>query len=67
MYEDMASKFFEHFVHITDAMNTLGGNGLWDDVDGFYYDQLRLNGGFIPLKVRSLVGVIPLFAVEISS
>ena len=63
-YEDMASKFFEHFVHITDAMNTLGGNGLWDDVDGFYYDQLRLNGGSIPLKVRSLVGVIPLFAVE---
>ncbi|NUM53664.1 MAG: glucosidase [Candidatus Hydrogenedentes bacterium] len=63
-YEDMASKFFEHFVHITDAMNTLGGNGLWDEQDGFYYDQLRLNGGSIPLKVRSLVGVIPLFAVE---
>ncbi|MBM3288814.1 MAG: glucosidase [Candidatus Hydrogenedentes bacterium] len=63
-YEDMASKFFEHFVHITDAMNTLGGTGLWDEQDGFYYDQLRLNGKSVPLKVRSLVGVIPLFAVE---
>ncbi|MDZ4858250.1 MAG: glucosidase [Candidatus Hydrogenedentes bacterium] len=64
-YEDMASKFFEHFVHITDAMNTLGGTGLWDDEDGFYYDELRLVGRAIPLKVRSLVGVIPLFAVEL--
>ena len=39
-YEDMASKFFEHFVAIADAMNTLGGTGLWDEEDGFYYDQL---------------------------
>jgi hypothetical protein len=64
-YEDMASKFFEHFVEITDAINTLGGTGLWDEQDGFYYDQLSLDGRTIPLKIRSLVGVIPLFAVEV--
>jgi hypothetical protein len=64
-YEDMASKFFEHFVHIVDAMNTLGGNGLWNDDDGFYYDQLDSGGVCIPLKTRSIVGVIPLFAVEV--
>jgi len=63
--EDMASKFFEHFVAITDAMNTLGGTGLWDEADGFYYDQLLVNGQRIPLKVRSLVGLIPLLAVEV--
>ena len=43
-YEDMASKFFEHFVAIADAMNTLGGTGLWDEEDGFYYDQLHVDG-----------------------
>ena len=43
-YEDMASKFFEHFVHITDAMNALGGTGLWDEQDGFYYDKLHVEG-----------------------
>ena len=43
-YEDIASKFFEHFVAIADAMNTLGGTGLWDEEDGFYYDQLRADG-----------------------
>ena len=64
-YEDVASKFFEHFVHIADAMNTLGGSGLWDEHDGFYYDQLHLHGSTIPLKVRSMVGLIPLFAVEV--
>lgn len=63
--EDMASKFFEHFVAITDAINTHGGTGLWDDEDGFYYDQLRIDGQTIPLKVRSLVGLIPLLAVEV--
>ncbi len=63
--EDTASKFFEHFVAIADAMNTLGGNGLWDEEDGFYYDQLHLDGREIPLRVRSLVGLIPLLAVEI--
>jgi hypothetical protein len=64
-YEDAASKFFEHFVAIADAMNTLGGNGLWDEDDGFYYDQLHVHGRQIPLRVRSLVGLIPLCAVEV--
>lgn len=64
-YEDVASKFFEHFVAIADAMNSLGGTGLWDEEDGFYYDQLTTEGQTIRLKVRSLVGVIPLFAVEV--
>ncbi len=65
VYEDLASKFFEHFVAIADAMNTLGGTGLWDETDGFYYDQIRLDGHVIPLQLRSMVGIIPLFAVEI--
>ncbi len=64
-YEDVASKFFEHFVAIADAMNSLGGTGLWDDTDGFYYDQLHADGSMMPLKVRSVVGVIPLLAVTI--
>ena len=64
-YEDVASKFFEHFVAITDAMNSLGGTGLWDEADGFYYDQLHVNGDHVPLRVRSMVGLIPLFACEI--
>src|SRR5581483_304398 len=63
--EDMATKFFEHFLSIVKAMNTLGGTGLWDETDGFYYDQLHYNGGSIPLKVRSVVGLIPFIAVEI--
>ena len=64
-YEDVASKFFEHFVAITDAINTLGGTGLWDDGDGFYYDQLHMDGTHLPLRVRSMVGLIPLYACEI--
>ena len=64
-YEDMASKFFEHFVEIADAMNTLGGTGLWNEEDGFYYDQLLIDGRTLPLRIRSLVGIIPLFAVEV--
>jgi hypothetical protein len=65
-YEDIASKFFEHFVDIIDAMNTLGGDGLWHDGDGFYYDQILVDDGTeIPLRVRSLVGIIPLLAVEV--
>jgi hypothetical protein len=64
-YEDLASKFFEHFVAIVDAMNALGGSGLWDEQDGFYYDQVRCQGGVQPLRVRSLVGLVPLFAVEV--
>jgi len=65
VYEDIASKFFEHFVAIADAMNTLGGHGLWDEDDGFYYDQIRMDGKNIPLRIRSMVGLIPLFAVTI--
>ena len=61
-YEDMASKFFEHFIAIVDAMNQLSGCGLWNEEDGFYYDQLRLGGNAVPLKVRSMVGLVPLFA-----
>ena len=64
-YEDIASKFFEHFIAIADAMNFLGGTGLWDDGDGFYYDQFVLDGKPNPLRVRSLVGLIPLIAVEL--
>jgi hypothetical protein len=63
--EDVASKFFEHFVAIADAMNTLGGTGLWDEQDGFYYDRLHTNGQVIPARIRSIVGIIPLFAVEV--
>ena len=65
-YEDVASKFFEHFVYITQAMNDYGPDGisLWDEEDGFYYDALHLpNGTQHFLKVRSMVGLIPLFAV----
>jgi hypothetical protein len=64
-YEDIASKFFEHFIHIADAMNSLGGTGLWNEEDGFYYDQLKGNGSPVQLGIRSIVGVIPLFAVEV--
>ena len=66
-YEDIASKFFEHFLIIADAMNSLDDQerGLWDPVDEFYYDQLDLpSGERIPLRVRSVVGIVPLFAVE---
>ncbi len=65
IYEDMASKFFEHFVHIADSMNEFKGTGLWDEEDGFYYDRLKVDGNDMPLKTRSLVGLIPLIAVEI--
>lgn len=68
VYEDVASKFFEHFVYISDAMNTDGDDGspeLWNEEDGFYYDVLHTRDlRNIPLKVRSMVGLIPLFAVE---
>jgi hypothetical protein len=66
-YEDVASKFFEHFVYISRAMNNLAGQGieLWDRRDGFYYDVLHLpDGRHFPMRVRSMVGLIPLFAVE---
>jgi hypothetical protein len=67
-YEDVASKFFEHFVYIAQAMNDIGGTGigLWDEEDGFYYDVLHLGSTtHVPMKVRSMVGLIPLFAVEV--
>jgi hypothetical protein len=66
-YEDVASKFFEHFVYIAHAMHDVGGEGieLWDEEDGFFYDVLHFpNGRHEQLKVRSMVGLIPLFAVE---
>jgi Glycosyl hydrolase family 63 C-terminal domain len=67
VYEDIATKFFEHFLRIAEAMTNIGDRqmGLWDDEDGFFYDVLNLpNGQAIPLKVRSMVGLSPLFAVE---
>jgi len=64
-YEDMASKFLEHFVQIAEAMNTVGDSGLWDPTDGFYYDQLDVDGRTIPLRTRSMVGLLPLIAVEV--
>jgi len=70
VYQDMASKFFEHFLHIAGAMESIGGKNssisLWDEEDQFYYDVIHIpNGQSILLKVRSIVGLIPLFAVEI--
>ena len=64
-YEDVASKFFEHFVFIAHAVDQCPtGINLWDEGDGFYYDVLHADGAASPLKVRSMVGLIPLFAVE---
>ncbi|WP_447968523.1 MGH1-like glycoside hydrolase domain-containing protein [Nitrospira sp. M1] len=66
-YEGVASKFFEHFVFITDAINGKGDDclDLWDEQDGFYYDVLHLpNGNHQKMKIRSMVGLISLFAVE---
>jgi hypothetical protein len=65
-YEDVATKFFEHFVYIAHSINrTCGGRGLWDEADGFYYDTIHCpSGARIPVKLKSFVGLIPLFAVE---
>jgi hypothetical protein len=66
-YEDVASKFWEHFVYIAHAMSHRGDAGiaLWNDEDGFFYDVLKLpDGSKLPMKIRSMVGLIPLFAVE---
>ena len=64
-YEDIASKFFEHFLYIADAMNKIGDVGLWNIEDGCFYDVLTLpNGTKLPIKIRSTVGFIPLFAIE---
>ena len=67
VYEDIASKFFEHFLGIAEAMNTMSsdGGGLWDDEDKFFYDVLNLpDDARVRLRIRSMVGLIPLFAVE---
>jgi hypothetical protein len=64
-YEDIASKFFEHFLYIADAINHHEGSGLWDEQDGFYYDRLRVaDGKHTLLRVRSLVGIVPIFAAD---
>lgn len=68
VYEDMATKFFEHFLYIANAINNIGDNheGLWNEEDGFYYDALRFtNNSSISLKLKSIVGLIPMFAVEV--
>jgi Glycosyl hydrolase family 63 C-terminal domain len=67
VYEDIATKFFEHFLYIAKAMTNMAGQeiGLWDEQDQFFYDELYLpDGAIVPLRVRSMVGLIPLFAVE---
>jgi hypothetical protein len=67
VYQDIATKFFEHFLEIAAAMSGVAGDGtgLWDERDEFYYDVLKLpNGARVPLRLRSMVGLIPLFAVE---
>ncbi|MGZ3964956.1 MAG: MGH1-like glycoside hydrolase domain-containing protein [Mucilaginibacter sp.] len=67
-YADIASKFFEHFIYIAGAMAMLGADnqGLWDDNDGFFYDQLRMaDNSTEKMKVRSMVGLVPLFAIEV--
>jgi hypothetical protein len=65
IYEDIASKFFEHFLRIAHAMNRLGDGGLWHNQDGFFYDHIRLpDSTSIPMRVHSIVGMIPLFAVD---
>jgi hypothetical protein len=64
-YEDLASKFFEHYVHVAHAMNTVDGSGLFDETDGFYYDRVLSADRHVPLRVRSLVGLVPLFSVEV--
>ena len=64
-YQDLASKFFEHFLYISGAMNDIGSShvSLWDNEDEFYYDVLQKEDGTtMPLKIRSMVGLIPLFA-----
>lgn len=68
VYEDIATKFFEHFLYIAQAMNNIGGQGvgLWNEEDQFFYDVLRTpDGTLTPLKVRSMIGLIPLYAVEV--
>ncbi|MBZ5762807.1 glucosidase [Rhizobium sp. VS19-DR104.2] len=68
VYEDMASKYFEHFLLIAGAVADIGetGEGLWNEEDGFFYDMLRhTDGSSVPIRIQSLVGLIPIFAVEV--
>ena len=67
VYEDLTTKFFEHFLYIAGAMTAMGdGQGLWSETDGFYYDTLRLPGGGTErMRIRSMVGLIPMLAVEV--
>jgi hypothetical protein len=65
VYEDIASKFFEHFLGIAEAMSSMAEGGLWDEEDKFFYDVLNLpDDARVRLRIRSMVGLIPLFAVE---
>jgi hypothetical protein len=66
IYEDIATKFFEHFLYIAHAMTDRGDQSLclWDETDGFFYDVLFRGGDRMPMRIRSMVGLIPLFAVE---
>lgn len=68
VYEDMATKFFEHFMYIANAMNSMGNQatGMWDDEDSFFYDQIKFpDKSAMKLKVRSLVGLLPILCVEV--
>ena len=68
VYEDIATKFYEHFVYIGAALNRMGGreNGLWDEQEGYYFDVLKLPGGScLPIKAHTVAGLIPLFAIAI--
>ncbi|QHW00982.1 MGH1-like glycoside hydrolase domain-containing protein [Spirosoma endbachense] len=68
VYDELATKFFDHFLYIAGAMTNIGeGNmGLWDEQDGFFYDQIRMSDGNVKrMRVRTMVGLIPMFAVEI--
>jgi Glycosyl hydrolase family 63 C-terminal domain len=65
-YEDAATTFVRHFAQIADAINGVTGRGLWDDEDGFYYDHLRIDGRVEPLRVRSVVGLLPMVAVAVA-
>jgi len=62
-YEDIATKFFEHFVTISKSINTFCGTGLWDQTDGFYYDHLLFNDHITSIPLRSMVGLVPFYAV----
>ncbi|WP_437207172.1 MGH1-like glycoside hydrolase domain-containing protein [Planctomicrobium sp. SH664] len=64
-YADTAYKFFAHYISISEAMNSLDGSGLWDETDGFYYDHIYVDGRSMPVRIRSIVGLIPLLTVDV--